>query len=151
MDQDIDKDLHHFHSLYRIGLTDKNITKQLSFLFLILFSLRLYMPNLHLKHCRTCSHHLFEYLVPNGRNVLLIIIRTIHRIDYRSLSQSTVTLIGMEGGDSCGNSMSLETPECEAHGGSSHARGKRPRSEERRVGKECIYNESPIHEKEERQ
>src|SRR5699024_1540938 len=26
----------------------------------------------------------------------------------------------------CGNSMSLETPECEAHGGSSHARGKRP-------------------------
>src|SRR5699024_5207333 len=59
-------------------------------------------------------------------NVLLIIIRTIHRIDYRSLSQSTVTLIGMEGGDSCGNSMSLETPECEAHGGSSHARGKRP-------------------------
>src|SRR5690625_2768856 len=51
---------------------------------------------------------------------------TNHRIDYRSLSRSTVTLIGTEGGDSCGNSMSLETPECEAHGGSSHARGKRP-------------------------
>src|SRR5699024_8441105 len=27
---------------------------------------------------------------------------------------------------SCGNRMSLETPYCEAHGGSSHARGKRP-------------------------
>src|SRR5699024_12122464 len=27
---------------------------------------------------------------------------------------------------SYGNSMSLETPECEAHGGSSNARGKRP-------------------------
>src|SRR5690625_52298 len=51
---------------------------------------------------------------------------TNHRIDYRSLSRSTVTLIGTEGGDSCGNSMSLKTPECEAHGGSSHARGKRP-------------------------
>src|SRR5699024_2776537 len=37
----------------------------------------------------------------------------------------TASLIGTEGGDSCGNS-SLETPECEAHGGSSHARGKRP-------------------------
>src|SRR5699024_5044509 len=36
------------------------------------------------------------------------------------------SLIGTEGGDSCGNSMSLETPECEAHGGSSNARGKRP-------------------------
>src|SRR5690625_3438436 len=40
--------------------------------------------------------------------------------------RSTASLIGTEGGDSCGNSMSLETPECEAHGGSSHARGKRP-------------------------
>src|SRR5690625_4640236 len=38
----------------------------------------------------------------------------------------TASLIGTKGGDSCGNSMSLETPECEAHGGSSHARGKRP-------------------------
>ncbi|HLR41102.1 MAG TPA: hypothetical protein VK091_05455 [Virgibacillus sp.] len=37
MYQNIDKDLHHFHSLYRIGLTDKIITKQLSFLFFILF------------------------------------------------------------------------------------------------------------------
>src|SRR5699024_4860686 len=40
--------------------------------------------------------------------------------------RSIASLIGTEGGDSCGNSMSLETPECEAHGGSSHARGKRP-------------------------
>jgi putative ABC transport system permease protein len=39
--QDIDKDLHHFHSLYRIGLTNremKNIaTKQLSILFFVPF------------------------------------------------------------------------------------------------------------------
>src|SRR5699024_4254310 len=40
--------------------------------------------------------------------------------------RSTASLIGTEGGDSCGNSMSLETPECEAYGGSSNARGKRP-------------------------
>lgn len=41
MYQDIDKDLHHFHSLYRIGLTDKEMkqiaTKQLSMLFFIPF------------------------------------------------------------------------------------------------------------------
>jgi len=41
MYQNIDKDLHHFHSLYRIGLTDKEmkkiITKRLSFLFFIPF------------------------------------------------------------------------------------------------------------------
>src|SRR5699024_5222647 len=42
------------------------------------------------------------------------------------VARRTTPLIGTEGGDSCGNSMSLETPECEAHGGSSHARGKRP-------------------------
>lgn len=41
MYQDIDKDLHHFHSLYRIGLTDiemkKIATKQLAYLFFIPF------------------------------------------------------------------------------------------------------------------
>lgn len=41
MYQDIDKDLHHYHSLYRIGLTDKEMkkiaTKQLGILFFIPF------------------------------------------------------------------------------------------------------------------
>jgi hypothetical protein len=37
-------------------------------------------------------------------------------------------LIGIAGGDSCGKSMSLETPQevIFFQGGSSHARGKRP-------------------------
>src|SRR5699024_10658531 len=39
---------------------------------------------------------------------------------------STASLTGTEGGATCGNTMSLETTECQAHGGSSHARGKRP-------------------------
>src|SRR5699024_2762055 len=56
----------------------------------------------------------------------LSLLESIHKRFNLFKIRSTASLIGTEGGDSCGNSMSLETPECEAHGGSSHARGKRP-------------------------
>src|SRR5699024_7359648 len=57
-----------------------------------------------------------------------------HKCFNLFIIRSTASLIGTEGGDSCGNSMSLETPECDMGWkanillarGSSHARGKRP-------------------------